>query len=199
MNLAVSNIAWDSRDGPEIISGLQQHGVSGLLIAPTMVWPGAPDVTAEDARAYRSHIQDVGLAIVGLQSLVFGRHDVKLFGSEEERGRLAEHLKRQADLAGRLGVRSMIFGSPGLRADDSLPIGVRDEIAADLFRDVARVAADNGTILAIEPLSGYGNKYVTDTVQGVELVELVGVVGFGLHLDSAAIAGSGEDAERDYT
>lgn len=194
MKLALSNIAIETGDPEGISRHLAEYGVEGLVIAPTMVWPEAPNVNRADAVAYSRMIGGQGLRVVGLQSLVFGRTDVALFGSASERHELSEHLKRQAELAGILGASSLVFGSPGLRKNDTFPLVTRNEMAADLFRDVAATAADYNTRLTIEPLSGYGNKFVTTTQEGIDLVKLINHPGFGLHLDSAAMAGADEDS-----
>jgi sugar phosphate isomerase/epimerase len=167
---------------------LQQRGVEGLVIAPTMVWDGAPEVSESDALNFRSRVEDEGLKIVGMQSLTFKLENAALSGDPEARRRLEEHLKRQSELAKHLGATSLIFGSPGMRQ-----AGVDHDQAVEVFAAVSQTAADNGNKICIEPLSGYGVKLVATTTQGVQFVEKVRQAGnpngVGLHLDSAAIAG----------
>jgi sugar phosphate isomerase/epimerase len=190
MKLAVSNIGWAPEKRSEVLPQLKNRSIEGLVIAPTMVWPEAPQVTALQAKDFRAEVMDAGLAIAGMQSLTFGLKEGALSGDYRERRNLVEHLKRQAVLAGRLGAVSMIFGSPGLRKQ------VNAEQAQEVLAEAAAVAADNGTVLAIEPLSGYGNNFIQTTNEGVDLVWAVRARGnghgFGLHLDAAAIAGMGE-------
>jgi sugar phosphate isomerase/epimerase len=187
VRLAASNIGWPPEHLPEVLPQLSQHSVEGLVIAPTMVWQGAPEVSEQQAGDFRKQVEDADLVIAGMQSLTFGLKDAALSGDPESRKRLTDHLKRQAELAGYLGAGSMIFGSPGLRK------GVNEDQAIEVFSAVAQTAADNGTRLCIEPLSGYGNEFVRTTVEGVALVERLQKAGqtegFGLHLDAAAIAG----------
>lgn len=187
MKLAASNIGWAPENLGTVLPRLGDHSVEGLVIAPTMVWPEAPDVTAAQAQEFRVRAEDAGLAIVGMQSLTYGRNGIALSGTPEDRSRMTEHLKRQADLAGRLGVASLIFGSPNVRQD------VDEGQAVEVFGKASIAAAENGTRLCIEPLSGYGNEFVTTTVAGVQFVQRMQRegygAGFGLHLDSAAIAG----------
>ncbi|HEX7964063.1 MAG TPA: TIM barrel protein [Candidatus Saccharimonadales bacterium] len=191
MKLAASNIGWAPEKLGRMLPELHDRGVQGLVIAPTMVWPEAPNVTAQQADELYQRVADADLKVVGMQSLTYGLDHAALSGDQAAKTRLTEHLKRQAELGGRLGVQSLIFGSPGLRR------GVNRGEAVEVFAEVAQAAADNGTKLCIEPLSGYGNEFVTTTVEGVRLVQDVreasgSAQGFGLHLDGAAIAGQGK-------
>jgi D-psicose/D-tagatose/L-ribulose 3-epimerase len=190
MRLAASNIGWNPDSLDEMIPRLAARNVEGLVIAPTMVFSEGPNASRSDVTEFRQQVEDAGLVIVAMQSLTYGLKNASLFGEEHERRRLAEHLKRQAQLAGQLGATSLIFGSPGLRQENIQP-----QKAVKLFKEVAVEAVNNDAKLCIEPLSGYGNQFVTTTRQGIELVQEVDHSGFGLHLDSAAIAGAGENAD----
>lgn len=187
MKLAASNIGWSAEHLDTMLTRLPKHGVTGLVIAPTMVWPEAPYVTGEQAADFRARVENSELVVAGMQSLTYGLNGAALSGDPEARRKMIEHLKRQAELAGRLGATSLIFGSPGVRK------GVDAKQAMEVFGEAARVAADNGAKLCIEPLSGYGNEFVTTSADGVRLVKSMRAAGlgegFGLHLDSAAIAG----------
>lgn len=187
MKLAVSNIGWAPENRSKVLPELKDRSIEGLVIAPTMVWPEAPRVTPLQAREFRGEVTDAGLAVAAMQSLTFGLKEAALSGDYRERRNLVEHLKRQAELAGRLGAASMIFGSPGLRKN------VNMIEAQDVLGEAAAAAHDNGTTLAIEPLSGYGNQFVTTTLEGIQLVRNMRAAGkgrgIGLHLDAAAIAG----------
>lgn len=193
MKLAISNIAFHPEQSKETLTHVSQRGVEGLVIAPTMIWPEAPSVSVKEAEQYRREVAGHDMSVVALQSLVFGVEGVALFGEKQERQRLADHLKRQADLAGKLGAVSMIFGSPGLRKIGERSDGQAMAEAAELFRSVAVAAYDNNTRLTIEPLSGYGNEFVRNATEGMHLVERVDHPGFALHLDSAAMAGAQDD------
>lgn len=187
MKLAASNIGWGQVNRAEVLPRLPRHGIKGLVIAPTMVFPEGPHAKPKDVAAFRQEAEKAGLAVVAIQSLTFNLPGAALFGDSDQRRVLAEHLKRQAELAGKLGAGSLIFGSPGLRQGTVDP-----GKAIEIFGEVAGAAADNNTKLCIEPLSSYGNEFVTTTQEGVQLVRDVNHPGFGLHLDAAAIAGAGE-------
>ena len=209
MKLAVSNIAF-GEDQQAALKCVSQSGVEGLVVAPTIIWPSLPEIAnlsgqeLKDrlgtlkwkAGEYRKKLGDFGLACVGLQSLTYGvGENAKIFGTEEEGKNLAEHLKRLTDLAGSLGADSMSFGSPGLRNPGELSGEQAVEMVAKLFGRVAVAAHDNNTQIAIEPLSGYGNKFVQSLEQARELTDRINHPGFGIHPDTAAMHGAGDMPE----
>jgi xylose isomerase domain protein TIM barrel len=209
MKLAISNIAF-GKDQQAALKCVSQSGVEGLVVAPTIIWPSLPEIAnlsgqeLKDrlgtlkwkAGEYRKKLGDFGLACVGLQSLTYGvGENAKIFGTEEEGKNLAEHLKRLTDLAGSLGADSMSFGSPGLRNPGELSGEQAVEMVAKLFGRVAVAAHDNNTQIAIEPLSGYGNKFVESLEQARKLTDRINHPGFGIHPDTAAMHGAGDMPE----
>lgn len=209
MKLAISNIAFGENQ-QEALNRVSQSGVEGLVVAPTIIWPSLPEIAnlsgqeltdrlktlEREAGDYRNRLGDLGLAVVGLQSLTYGvGENAKIFGTEEEGKNLAEHLKRLTDLAGWLDADSMAFGSPGLRNPGELGGEQTMERAAKLFGRVAIAAHDNNTQIAFEPLSGYDNKFVENLNQARELANRIDHPGFGIHPDTAAMFGAGDTPE----
>ena len=205
MKLAVSNIAF-GEDQQAALKCVSQSGVDGLVVAPTTIWSDLPEITnfsererkdrlktmEREAKEYCKCLGGLGLTVVGLQSLTYSTKDTALFGSDNERERLAKHLEVQVILAGELGADSMSFGSPGLRNPGELSGEQAMEVVAKLFGRVAVAAHDNNTQIAIEPLSGYGNKFVENLNQARELANRIDHPGFGIHPDTAAMFGAGD-------
>ena len=212
MKLTISNIAFGGGEDQQTaaLDRVSQCGVEGIVIAPPTIWSDLPEITnvsererkdrlktmEREAKEYRKRLGDLGLAVVGLQSLTYATKDMALFGSDNERERLAKHLEAQAILAGNLGADSMAFGSPGLRNPGELNGEQAMERAAKLFGRVAIAAHDNNTQIAFEPLSGYGNKFVESLEQAGELTDRINHPGFGIHPDTAAMFGA-EDMPED--
>ena len=205
LKLAISNIAF-GEDQQAALKCVSQSGVEGLVVAPTIIWPSVSEIAnlsgdrletlKRKAGEYRNRLGDLGLAVVGLQSLTYGvGENAKIFGTEEEGKNLTEHLKRLTDLAGSLGADSMSFGSPGLRNPGELSGEQAMEMVAKLFGRVAVAAHDNNTQIAIEPLSGYGNKFVESLEQARELTDRINHPGFGIYPDTAAMHGAGDMPE----
>ena len=192
--LAVSNIAWDRSEDDLVAEVLRREGVSGIEIAPTK-WRDDPlRASAADVERYRREWSDRGLRIVSLQSLLFGRPDLQLFGSESSRAAMLEHLERSIDFAAGVGAHALVFGSPGNRKRGSLSMADAMAIAVDFLRTVGGYAHARGTTVCIEanPIE-YGCDFVTTTAVAVELCTVVDHPGIGVNGDLGGIILAGED------
>jgi len=191
MRLAVSNIAWDTAEEPEILPALAAAGVTGIEIAPSKIWPDWVGATPEAAADLREELRARGFAVPALQAILFGRPDLHVFG---DHAGLVAHVSRVAALAGALGAGVMVFGSPRnrLRGDLSEMAAMRQ--AAPVFREIGAICADAGTCLGIEANpSQYGGDFLVTWREAAELVARVDHPGVGLHFDTACTAMAGDD------
>ncbi|MCM2505990.1 sugar phosphate isomerase/epimerase [Aureimonas altamirensis] len=193
---SISNIAWPAKCDEDAIALVQRLGFEGVELAPSKVFGPLDAVVTADLRAYRCHLASRGLAIPALQAILFGISDAHLFAGPAMRKTLASHLGRVAEVAGELGAGACVFGSPGLRDPGMLGFEEAEAIAAEFFAELAPKFASHGTVLAFEanpPV--YGCRFVTRTLEAIELVERVETAGFGLQLDTGTVFTNGEDMD----
>ena len=195
MNLAFSNLAWPADEDALILPRLPEHGFPFLEVAPTRLWADPLAQDADEVAAARASIESAGLRVVALQSLLFQRPELQLFGDADARRGLHDHLVGMARLASRLGATRLVFGSPGNRRRGDLPVEQADEIAVDVFARLGSVAADLGVCFCIEANpTAYNCDYLTDAVASTAFVRAVDSPGVRLHLDTACMALAGDDA-----
>jgi sugar phosphate isomerase/epimerase len=194
VNLAVSNIAWDPVQDDEIAELLRREGVGGVEIAPTK-WRERPlESSRADALSYRRAWEDRGLPIVSMQSLLFGRPDLQLFGDAGSRADMLDYLRRIIELGSRLGARALVFGSPKNRLRASLPMAAALEIAAGFFRVIGEHARDHSVVFCIEANPpAYGCDFITTTQEAVDLCLVVNHPAIRLNADLGGITMSNED------
>jgi D-psicose/D-tagatose/L-ribulose 3-epimerase len=194
MRLAVSNIAWDEAENEAILGILPGLGVTGLEIAPTKLWPDWSGATPEHAAAVRRSMEGRGLPIPALQSVLFGRPDLQLFGNDENRLALVDHLSRVAALAGALGAGAIVFGSPRNRDRGELTHEQAMQRSVPVLRDIGDAYAKAGSCFCLEPNpEKYNCNFLTRWQQVAELVDRVDHPGVGIHLDTACIHLAGDD------
>jgi D-psicose/D-tagatose/L-ribulose 3-epimerase len=194
MRLAVSNIAWAAEEQDEVLALLPALGIAGIEVAPTMVWPGWDGATPEAARALRTWLAGQGFAVPALQSVLFGRPDLHVFGDAASQGGLLGHIARVAALAGALGAGVMVFGSPRNRLRGALAPEAAMDRAVRVFRALAAACHDEGTSLGIEANPPqYGGDFLLRWDEAAELVRRVDHPGVVLHLDTACTALAGDD------
>ena len=84
MKLAVSNIAWTSADDPSMLPYLAAHGITGLEIAPTRIFPDAPYGHIAEACGWAAALgKNHHLAVASMQSIWHARTEA-LVGTEDE-------------------------------------------------------------------------------------------------------------------
>jgi len=195
MRIAISNIAWRADEEPELRELLAARGLDALEVAPSKIGPRPGELTPAELGAYRAAWAARGIEIVAMQALLFGRGELKLFGTREERAAFVEYLGRIVRLGGVLGARALVFGSPKNRLRGALDDAAVVEQAREVFGALGALAHAAGTCLCIEPNPPeYGADWIHSAREAARLVDDVVSPGFGLHLDAAALWKAGEGA-----
>jgi D-psicose/D-tagatose/L-ribulose 3-epimerase len=200
MKLAVSSIAWTNDEDVEVAVLLQGLGVKYIELAPTKKWQDPTKAPAEEVAEHLEFWKKYGIEVVAFQSMLFPRPDLKIFESDENRAETLAYLGDFIKLAGTMGARVMVFGSPKNRQRGDLPLEKADAIAAEFFGKLGDAAREQNVAFCIEPNpTDYACDYVTNARQGIELVKAVGNMGFGLHLDIAGMTLAGDDIAKSIT
>lgn len=196
MRLCISNLAWAPEDDSSVADVMRDWGITHVELAPTKVWRDPGSVTRAEAIEYRQFWAETGIAIAALQSLLFGKPHLSIFGSTEVVAETAEYLGRVTRLAAWLGATRLVFGSPKNRLKGDLSTEAAAQSAVRFFRSASDRAANLGVVLCLEPNPPeYGADFVTRAEEGVSLVRAVDSPGFGLHLDTACMTLAGDDPE----
>lgn len=197
LRLAVSNLAWDPDHDDEIADVVRSEHITGIEIAPTK-WRARPlEATAADVAAYRRAWADRGLRIVSLQSLLFGRPDLRLFGGDTVRRAMLDYMRGMVDLAAALGAGVLVFGSPKNRLRGELPLMDAMALARDFLGELGDHATTLGTAVCIEANPPeYGGDFITTTAEAVDLCRAIDHPGIRVNADLGGMTLSGEDVEQ---
>lgn len=196
MRLAISNIAWEPSQDDAIADVLRREGVGGVEIAPTK-WRERPlEASSADIAAYRREWADRGLPIVSIQSLLFGRPDLQLFGDARSRAAMLDYLRGIIELSAALGARALVFGSPKNRVRGSLSMTNALDVAGDFLRSVGTHARDHGVIVCVEANPpAYGCDFITTTADAVDICRTVDDAGIRINADLGGMTMSNENVD----
>lgn len=195
MKFSISNIAWDEEEDSSIKKILIDHCIDGVEIAPSKIWKNPIKAKNNDLIEYKKFWCKDGLNIISLQALLFGRPDLLIFKNNKRRETL-DYLKKVIKIGSKLGAKILVFGAPKNRKIHELDTSKANQIAADFFYNLSKFAYEHSLIFCIEPNPiVYDCDFITNTKQGIDLVNEVNHPGFGLHLDSAGMTLSGEDIQ----
>lgn len=196
MELAVSNIAWTNDEEASVAECLQSLGVKKVEIAPTKVWDDPTKASLEEIQGYLEWWKKYGIDVYSFQSLHFARPDLKLFESAELRGEMLNYTAEFLRLAGDMGVKRLVFGSPKSRQRGELSLEEANMIARDFFVELGIVAEKYDTMLCVEPNAPqYNCDFITSAKEGADFVRAIGSKGVGLHLDTACMVLAGDNLE----
>ena len=190
MKLAVSSFAWDTQrteNARDILS--RSNLVQGVELVLPMVFTDPVTATAGEVREVRQAWEQVGVPIVSVQSLAFGRPELQLLGDAPVRERFLDHLVRMADLALGLGAKRMVFGSPANRQRGGLSVEVAMQRSVDFFRLLAERISVYDVVMCVEPNPRiYANcDHVQRIEEAVELVQRVDHPSIRVLFDTGAI------------
>lgn len=197
MILSMSNIAWAPEERLGAYASMVGAGLAGVEIAPGLFFHASKDPfvpSDTEAREALAEIADHGLALVSMQSLLFGVEGAALFDGEAGRAALVQGINRAIDLAGRLGIPNLVFGSPAQRR---VPDGVAMEQAlaeaAEVFRELGDRAAQAGTKITIEANpAAYGTNFLNTLDEALSFVEAVDHPAIAAILDLGAMHMNGD-------
>lgn len=187
MKLAISNIAWEKHNDPDILKLLHDNNVSGIEVAPTKLWPDWAGASHQKALAYRKEMQAHGFELPAMQAILFGKPELQIF-DKTSHSKFLEHFKLVAELANGFGCHVLVFGSPKNRKRGQVPYTEATKIATEFFYKAAEICKAHDCCIGLEhnPVE-YGCDFISNLLDAKELVKSVNHSGFKLHVDSAGI------------
>jgi len=191
MKIGISNIAWETAEDAAVAAVLSDRGVACIDIAPGKYFPDPGEVDDAAVVGVRHAWQMRGIALHGMQALLFGTQGLNLFGDD---GRMFDRLASVCRLAGRLGIGPLTFGSPRNRDRGTLSDAQAQDEAVRFFRRLADVADHAGVTVCLEPNPAvYNCNFMVTTAETAAVVRAVDRPSVRLQLDVGAIALNGEE------
>lgn len=194
MRLAISNIAWDIFEDEAIAALLQRHEIDAIDIAPGKYFPQPTQATSAEIRQLKDWWAKRGIEITGMQALLFGISGLNVFGSPEVQEALLRHLDAVCRIAGELGAKRVVFGSPKNRDRSGLNDVDALTAAVSFFRRLGDIADSHGVVMCLEPNPPcYGANFMTTSAETAQVVAQIDHPAIRMQFDTGALAINGED------
>lgn len=195
MKLSISNIAWEPSEDKAVFELINKYGFNGIELAPPKLFKDSSSVSDKEIEYYLEYIKPYNFTFPAMQSLLFGKPELKIF--DDSKKETLEYLKKIIDLAQKLNVKVLVFGSPKNRFIGDVDRKESNQIAIDFFKELGNYAYSKDRYFCIEPnAKEYGCDFITNTDEAIELVKSVDSKGFRLHIDSAVMVMNGENIEK---
>ncbi len=193
MQLAFSNIAWNVDEDALVSDVLAKTGITAIEVAPARLHHAPLAATPREIQSLREHWAAAGLPIRSMQALLYGRHDLHLFGTDDQRRELTDYLRQIIGFASGLGAGPLVFGSPKNRLKGQLSFSEACALAVPVFREVGEIAAHAGTVFCIEANAlDYGCDFMVNLEEAAEVVRQVDHSAVGLVVDTGNMAMAGD-------
>lgn len=194
MRLAISNIAWDVEHDGAVASLLRSHQIDAIDIAPGKYFPDPKNAKSADIDGVRHWWADRGIAITGMQALLFGTTGLNLFGTAPVQSAMIEHLSAVCRIGAGLGASRLVFGSPRNRDRSGMDDSDVTAMAVAFFCRLGDVAESYGVQICLEPNpTCYGANFMTNCLETAEIVEQANHPAIRMQLDTGALTINGED------
>jgi len=187
MKLAVSNIAWFPGEIDDFITLLSSLRCEGIELAVNMIWSEPIDVCITKRKELRSKIEDAGLKVTGLQSLLYTHPELILFNGKNHRIKMMDYLSKTMEVCSDLGGEILVFGSPRNRNKDNISKHKAHLIAVEFFSAMGRIAQENDVCFCIEPLGRKETNFINTVRDAEKLIKDVGSNYLGLHIDAKGL------------
>ncbi len=181
----MSNIAWYPGQIDDFIDLIVSVGCKGVELATSMIWDEPINASMVQRKELRKKVEDAGLKLTGLQSLLFTRRELTIFDNESGRMKTRDYLTHLMDLCRDLDGNVLVFGSPGNRnIKNNMTYSQAYEVAVAFFRKIGEVAAERDVCFCIEPLGRVETNFINSVAEGEKLIKDCGdIAGLGLHID----------------
>ena len=191
MKLSISNIAWAPEFDEEMYGFLQSQGFD-LEIAPTRIFTESPYDRIAEAEIFAEDLKRrYNISISSIQSIWRGISE-NIFGTPEDRKKLAAYTKKAIDFAAAVQARNIVFGCPKNRV---IPSAERLPDAFDFFAETGLYAASRGTVIALEPNPPYYNtNFINTTAEAFDFCRELNSSGVKVNVDIGTCVNYGETA-----
>lgn len=167
--LTISNLSWKHNDNKLMLQNLEMFGIKCLEVSP---------------HKYLNGETNKKLDIYSFQAILYP-HTFNIFVVPDI---VINYLNGIIEIAGKLGVKVLVFGSPKNRCKNNLSYDNAMILAVDFFKKVSYIAEKSNVIIVIEPNAKcYGCDFITNSVEGRDLVLKVNSPFFKLHLDTGCM------------
>jgi sugar phosphate isomerase/epimerase len=200
MRIAISNIAWDTDEDPDVATLLNRLKLDAIDVAPGKYFPDPASVENTDIRKVRTWWHERGIQITGMQALLFGTKGLNMFADQAVQQKMLEHLWAVCRIAEGLGATRLVFGSPKNRDRTGLADAEAHDKAVHFFRRLGDVAQNHGLVVCLEPNpTRYGANFMTTSPETAAIAASVDHPSIRIQFDTGALTINSECPSRVLT
>ncbi|MDA9084803.1 sugar phosphate isomerase/epimerase [Candidatus Pelagibacter sp.] len=186
MKLLISNLAWNYDENEKFIKLLKKNKITNLEFAPSKLLQN--NFKSKNLIITKNFWKKNGIKLYSMQSILYGIDDCFLFGSKKQRSNFIKEIFKKIDLAKKLGVKVIVFGSPTNRKRFKKKKNILDKIFLDTLKKVASYTAKKKIYFCLEANPKiYKSEYLNYTKDALKIVKRINNKYLMINLDLSTV------------
>ena len=198
MNLSISNLGWDKKDNKSILNFLRKKNINFIEFAPALLKNNHKNYSYTNIKKMYS---SKSLNLYSMQSLLYNKQNHYLYGTYENKNNLLNEIQKKIEIAKKLDVKIMVFGSPLIKKN----ILLKNENqlwseSIDFFNKIKKLLAKSNILFCIEANPKFmGGDYITDTFSALKIIKKIKSQNIKLNLDYGTVIKNKENINKILT
>ena len=172
MELLISNLAWNFNENKKISRILKKNKIKNLEFAPSLLLKNNFD--NKNLIITKKFWCDEGIKLYSMQSILYGVKNCFIFGNKKQKLNFIKEVFEKIDLAKKLGVKVIIFGSPVNKKIFKKKKAELDKIFIDILKKIAAYANKKRIYFCLEANPKiYKSEYLNYTNEALDMVKTI--------------------------
>jgi len=186
MKLLISNLAWNFDENEKFIKLLKKNEITNLEFAPSKLFQN--NFKGKNLIDTKNFWKKNGIKLYSMQSILYGVNDCFIFGSQKQKSNFIEEIFKKIDLAKKLGVKVIVFGSPINRKKFKRKKSTLDKIFLDTLKKIGTYAKKKRIYFCLEANPKiYKSEYLNYTKEALKVVKVINNKYLMINLDLSTV------------
>ena len=193
MKFCISNLAWNINEESNVLN-LIKGKIKLLEYSPSLL---IKDQTSKkDILKTKTIWKKKKISLYSMQSILYNSNNAYIFGNIKQRQNFYEEVKKKIILAKNLKTKIIVFGSPKNKKTFGKKKDILDKMSFEMFKKISLFSEKNKIIFCIEANPKiYGTKYLTHTIDSIELSKKINNKYLKVNLDLGTIISNNENID----
>tara|TARA_B100000795_G_scaffold267937_1_gene253800 strand:- start:5409 stop:6209 length:801 start_codon:yes stop_codon:yes gene_type:complete len=186
MKLLISNLAWNFDENQKILSLLKKNKIENLEFAPSLLLQ--KNLKNKNLIDTKKFWLTGNVKLYSMQSILYGVNNCFIFGNKKQRSNFIKEIFKKIDLAKKLGIKVIVFGSPINKKIFKKKKIVLDKIFINTFKKIALYANKKKIYFCLEANPKiYKSEYLNYTNEALNVVRIINNKYLMVNLDLGTI------------
>ena len=186
MKLLISNLAWNFNENKKFLALFKKNKIENLEFAPSLLFQN--NFKNKNLINTKKFWNNKGVRLYSMQSILYGINNCFIFGDNKQRSNFIKEVFKKIDLAKKLDVKVIVFGSPINKRKFKKKKYLLDKIFINTFRKIALYTNKKKIYFCLEANPNiYKSEYLNYTNEALKVVKIINNKYLMINLDLGTI------------